>query len=200
VRVAILGAGFSGIGMAVGLKRAGIDSFTLYEKSDAVGGTWRDNSYPGAGCDVPSHLYSFSFERRPDWSRRYASQGEILGYLESCVDRFGLRSHLRLRTEIAEAVFDEATPGWRLRTRAGETFTADVLVTGLGQLSRPLVPKLPGFGDFAGHSFHSARWDHAHDLAGKRVAVIGNGASAVQFVPQIAPLLRIIQIYNVPLY
>lgn len=186
-RVAILGAGFSGLCMAVRLAKAGIRSFTIYEKSDGVGGTWRDNSYPGAGCDIPSHLYSFSFDRRPDWSRHYALQPEILRYLDDCVDRFGLRSKIRFGVEIVGARFDDAEALWHLRTRSGETFTADVLVTGLGQLNRPSVPEIPGLEQFTGTAFHSARWDHSSDLAGKRVAVIGNGASAVQFVPRIAP-------------
>ncbi len=186
-RVAILGAGFSGLCMAINLERAGIRSFTIYEKSSGVGGTWRDNSYPGAGCDIPSHLYSFSFDRRADWSRHYALQPEILRYLEDCADRFGLRSRIRFGTEIVGARFDDGDALWHLRTRSGETFTADVLVTGLGQLNRPSVPEIPGLEQFAGTTFHSARWDHSRDLAGKSVAVIGNGASAVQFVPRIAP-------------
>ncbi len=186
-RVAILGAGFSGLCMAIRLEQAGIHSFTIYEKSDGVGGTWRDNTYPGAGCDIPSHLYSFSFDRSAEWSRHYARQPEILRYLEDCADRFGLRSKIRFETEIIGATFDDHEAVWRLHARSGETFTADVLVTGLGQLNRPATPALPGIEHFNGTRFHSARWDHTIDLAGRRVAVIGNGASAVQFVPQIAP-------------
>ena len=185
-RVAILGAGFSGICMAIRLKEAGV-SFVIYEKADGVGGTWRDNSYPGAGCDVPSHLYSFSFERRAEWSRHYVEQPEILRYIEDCVERYGLRPHVRFGTEIVRARFDDDEGAWHLSTAGGEVFTADVVVTGLGQLNRPTVPDLPGLADFKGTAFHSARWDHAHDLRGERVAVIGSGASAVQFVPRIAP-------------
>lgn len=185
-RVAILGAGASGLCMAVALKRAGIESFTIFEKSDGVGGTWRDNTYPGAGCDVPSHLYSFSFAPNPDWSRIFSPQPEILAYFEDCARRFGLLPHCRFRTELESASFDEGAGVWRLRSKEGEEFAAEVLVSGVGQLSRPLYPHLPGLEDFRGKTFHSARWDHGYDLHGKRVAVIGNGASAVQFVPHVA--------------
>lgn len=184
--VAILGAGFGGMGMAIQLQEAGIHSFTIYEKSDGVGGTWRDNTYPGAACDAPSHLYSFSFAPNPDWSRQFAPQAEILEYLERCADDRGLRSHLRLHTAIASARFDEVEGRWHLRSTDGDEFTADVVVSGLGQLNRPSIPDLPGLDTFAGTTFHSARWNHEHALGGARVAVIGNAASAVQFVPKIA--------------
>ena len=187
--VAILGAGISGLCLAIRLKQAGFRDFVVFEKSDGVGGTWRDNTYPGAGCDVPSHLYCFSFEPNPDWSQVYAGQPEILRYLEHCATKYGIRRHIRFRTEIAEARFDASAGGWRLRTRAGEEIFADVLVSGTGQLSRPHVPELPGLDEFAGPRFHSARWNHDLDLRGRRVAVIGNGASAVQFVPRIAPVV-----------
>lgn len=186
LRVAILGAGASGLGMAIALKKAGIDAFTIFEKSQGVGGTWRDNTYPGAGCDVPSHMYSFSFAPNPDWSRIFSPQSEILAYFEDCAKRFDLLAHCRFRTEVESAVFDEAAGVWRLTTKEGEEFAAEVLVSGVGQLSRPMFPHLPGLENFRGKTFHSARWDHACDLAGKRVAVIGNGASAVQFVPHVA--------------
>lgn len=195
-RVAILGAGFSGLCMAIRLDRAGHSSFTIYEKGSGPGGTWRDNSYPGAGCDVPSHLYSFSFWPSPEWSRHYAEQPEILRYLEGCVDHFGLRDRIRFGTEIVRAQFDEGAAVWRLESSRGEVFTADVLVTGLGQLNRPSLPAIPGLDDFAGVAFHSARWDHSHDLAGERVAVIGTGASAVQFVPRIAPTVARLSVFQ----
>jgi cation diffusion facilitator CzcD-associated flavoprotein CzcO len=191
--VAILGAGFAGLAMGVRLKQAGLESFTIHEKASGVGGTWRDNSYPGAGCDIPSHLYSFSFDRKADWSRHYVEQPEILRYIEGCVDRFGLGPHVRFGSEIASARFVESAEAgepagvWRLTTTKGETSTTDVVVSGLGQLNRPSTPEIPGLADFAGKVFHSARWDHAHDLDGARVAVIGSGASAIQFVPRIAP-------------
>ena len=183
--VAILGAGAGGIAMGVRLKRAGY-RFTIYEQSDGVGGTWRDNTYPGAACDVPSHLYSFSFEPNPWWSRTYATQPEILAYLERCTDRYGLRPHVRTGTRIDEARWDEDAQQWILTTDTGERFTADVLVSGLGMLNVPNIPDIPGAGRFAGRAFHSSRWDHSRPVAGERVASIGTGASAVQYVPTIA--------------
>ena len=186
-RVAILGAGFAGICMAIQLKKAGFQDFTLYEKAGGIGGTWRDNSYPGAACDVRSHLYSFSFEPNPDWSRTYATQPEILRYLEHCVDKYDLRPHLRFHTAMESARFDAARGLWHLRTRDGQELEADVVVSGVGQLNRPYVPPLPGLESFGGTLFHSARWNHEHDLSGETVAVIGNGASAIQFIPHIAP-------------
>jgi cation diffusion facilitator CzcD-associated flavoprotein CzcO len=184
--VAVIGAGAGGIAVGVKLKRAGYD-FTIYEKSDGVGGTWRDNTYPGAACDVPSHLYSFSFELNPWWSRTYASQPEILAYLERCADQYGLRTHLRTGVAIDEARWDEGESCWRLLASTGEEFSADVLVSALGMLNVPTVPDIPGADSFRGRAFHSSRWDHAKSLAGERVASIGTGASAVQYVPAIAP-------------
>lgn len=185
-RIAILGAGFGGLCMAIRLKRAGIGSFTVYEKAAELGGTWRDNTYPGLACDVPSFLYSYSFAPFTGWSRRYPEQPEILDYLRRCAKRYGLEPHLRFGVEITSAAFDEAAGLWRLQTAAGEEVTAEIVVSGLGQLNRPRLPDLPGIEDFAGTWFHSSRWDHGHDLTGRRVAVVGNGASAVQFVPRIA--------------
>ena len=185
-RIAIIGSGFGGIGMGIQLKRAGIESFTIYEKADRVGGTWRDNTYPGAACDVPSHLYSFSFAANVDWTRKFPEQPEILAYLEDCVDRFDIADHLRFGAELAEATFDEDAATWRLLFVDGTTVEADVLVAATGQLNRPHVPDIAGLDDFAGHQFHSARWDHDHDLTERDVAVIGVGASAIQFVPEIA--------------
>ncbi len=195
-RVAILGAGASGLCMAIALKRAGIDSFTIFEKSDGVGGTWRDNTYPGAGCDVPSHLYSFSFAPKHDWSRIYSPQPEILAYFEDCARKFGLLPHCRFRTELESATFDEEAGLWRLRTTDGERIAAELLVSGVGQLNRPFYPKLPGLENFRGKTFHSARWDHGYDLAGKRVAVIGNGASALQFIPHVAEVAGHLSVFQ----
>jgi cation diffusion facilitator CzcD-associated flavoprotein CzcO len=186
-RIAILGAGFSGLCMAMSLVRAGIRTFTIYEKGDGVGGTWRDNTYPGAGCDVPSHLYSYSFAPKADWTRKFSEQPEILAYLEECARAYDLHRHIRFGTALAAARFDEAEGAWRLRTDAGEELSAEVLVCGAGQLSRPRYPSISGLDQFAGAAFHSARWDHACDLRGKRVAVIGNGASAIQIIPRVAP-------------
>ncbi|MBQ6642631.1 MAG: NAD(P)/FAD-dependent oxidoreductase [Saccharopolyspora sp.] len=184
--VAIIGSGFAGIAVAAELRRAGYTSFTIYERAARVGGVWRDNTYPGAACDVPSHLYSFSHAREPRWRFRFARQPEILRYLRRCVEHYGLTDHLRLSTAIVAAHYDEQQCRWRLRTESGEQVQADVLVPAVGQLSEPLVPDLPGREEFAGRAFHSARWDHGCELAGKNVAVVGTGASAIQFVPEIA--------------
>ncbi|MCC5954306.1 MAG: NAD(P)/FAD-dependent oxidoreductase [Acidimicrobiia bacterium] len=185
-RIAVIGAGFSGIGLGARLRQAGVDSFTIYDKAHGIGGTWRDNTYPGAACDIPSHLYSFSFFRRSDWTRFCSPQAEILEYLDQCCQHFGLHDHLCLGTEITAFEWVDEPGEWRLHFRNGEVATADIVVSALGQLNRPIAPELPGLEHFAGTVFHSARWDHDHDLAGERVAVIGNGASAVQFVPEIA--------------
>jgi cation diffusion facilitator CzcD-associated flavoprotein CzcO len=185
-RIAIIGSGFSGLCLGIQLKRAGVDSFTIFEKADRLGGTWRDNSYPGAACDVPSMAYCFSFAQKADWSRKWSPQAEILAYLEDCARRFDVLPHIRFGTEIAGARFDEAAQAWRLRTVAGEELEFDVLVSGVGQLNRPNVPKLPGLDRFRGERFHSARWNHGYELRGKRVAVVGNAASAIQFIPEIA--------------
>ena len=189
-RVAIIGSGFSGLCLAIRLKQAGIDTFTIFEKGVRLGGTWRDNTYPGAACDVPSFAYCFSFAQKTDWSRKWSPQAEILAYIDECARRFGVLPHVRFGTEIASARFDAATAAWTLRTTAGEEITADVLVSAVGQLNRPSIPDLPGLDAFRGEKFHSARWNHAYDLAGKDVAVVGNAASAIQFIPQIAPRVR----------
>ena len=183
--VAILGAGAGGIAMGVALKRAGFD-FTIFEKSDGVGGTWRENTYPGAACDVPSHLYSYSFAPNPNWTRTFATQPEILAYLEDVADRFGVLPHVRTNTAIASAEWDDAAQLWTLTSRTGEIFTAHVLVSGLGMLNVPFVPDIPGLESFRGRAFHSSQWDHSRPLAGERVASIGTGASAIQYVPAIA--------------
>ncbi len=188
-QVVVVGGGLSGLAMGMQLVRSGIPDFTIVEQADRVGGTWRDNTYPGSGCDVPSHLYSFSFAPKSDWTRRFAEQPEILAYIDRCVDRFDLGRHLRLGTSVHRAAFDETTGRWTLRLsspQGEEVVGADVVIFACGQLNRPSVPDLEGLAGFAGPSWHSARWDHAHDLTGRRVAVIGNGASAIQFVPIVA--------------
>jgi cation diffusion facilitator CzcD-associated flavoprotein CzcO len=186
MEIAILGAGAGGLCAATQLRRHGIDSFTIYEKSDGVGGTWRDNTYPGAACDVPSHLYSFSYERKHDWTRKYPEQPEILAYFEDVADRYGLRPHLRTNTEVRQCRWLEAEQRWELTLGDDEVVHADVVISGLGQLNRPYTPEISGLDTFEGTAFHSARWDHDHDLTGERVAVVGTGASAIQFVPPVA--------------
>ena len=185
--ITIIGAGFGGLGTAMELNRAGYTDVTVLEKADGVGGVWRENTYPNAACDVPSSLYSWSFAPNPAWPHRYSRQDEILGYIERTADEQGVLQNVRTGVEVASAAYDETTRSWRLTTMAGETIETDVLVTAVGQLSRPSIPDLPGLHSFAGPSFHSAEWDHDVDLAGKRVAVLGTGASAIQFVPGIQP-------------
>ncbi|MEW6270457.1 MAG: NAD(P)/FAD-dependent oxidoreductase [Thermodesulfobacteriota bacterium] len=192
----IVGTGFSGIAMGILLRKAGIDSFVILEKASDVGGTWRDNTYPGAACDIPSHLYSFSFEPKPDWTRSYSPQREIQGYLRACVDRHDLRRHIRFGCEVTGAAFDEAAGTWTVRVAGGEPVVARALVLGNGALSIPAYPAIPGLDSFQGKTFHSARWDHGYDLRGKRVAVIGTGASAIQFVPEIAPEVGRMQVFQ----
>lgn len=182
----IIGAGFAGVGMAIRLLGEGERDFVVLEKASGVGGTWRDNTYPGCQCDVPSNLYSFSFAPNPNWSRDFAWQSEILEYLEGCVDQHGVRSHLSFDTEVIRAAWDEERQRWRIETNRG-TMTADVLVSGHGGLSAPASPNLPGIGKFEGKVFHSASFRHDEPLEGKRVAVIGTGASAIQIVPSIQP-------------
>jgi cation diffusion facilitator CzcD-associated flavoprotein CzcO len=186
VRVAIVGAGFSGLGAGARLLADGRTDFVILERAGAVGGTWRDNSYPGCACDVPSHLYSFSFAPNPRWTRSFSRQPEIWQYLEDLADARGLRPHLRLDTEVTQARWEPERSRWRLRTSRGE-LTAQVLISAAGPLSEPAVPDIPGLADFPGEVFHSARWDHDADLSGRRVAVVGTGASAIQIVPQIQP-------------
>ena len=185
--IAIIGAGFSGLCMAIKLKERGVDDFVLFEQAEEVGGTWRDNDYPGCACDVPSHLYSFSFEQNPRWSRVYPSQPEILAYLKQCTEKYRIRSHVRFGTEITSAIFDEDMGAWHLESSTGDRFTARAVVNASGPLNRPSFPDVPGLDDFRGKTFHSSEWNHDVDLRGKRVAVVGTGASSIQFVPEIAP-------------
>lgn len=184
-RVLVIGAGFGGLGAAYELTRDGLAEVTILEKADDVGGVWRENTYPGAACDVPSNLYSYSFHRKTDWGRRYAEQPDILSYIRETADRFGLRDLVRTGVEVTAAEFSEDTATWTVHTASGETYEADVLVPAVGQLSRPALPAIPGLDTFGGPSFHSAQWRHDVDLTGRRVAVLGTGASAIQFVPRI---------------
>lgn len=185
-RILVLGAGFGGIGMALRLQRAGVRSFTVLEKADTIGGTWRENVYPGCACDVASHLYSLSDAPNPDWTRYYPRQPEIRAYLEDVVASRGLAPHIRTGEGAEEAAWDAAARVWRVRTTAGRTLVADAVISATGPLSRPKLPDIPGLEDFEGACFHSARWDGAASLEGKRVGVVGAGASAIQIVPELA--------------
>lgn len=187
VSVTIVGAGFGGVAAAIELKRQGIVDLTLLERGDGAGGVWLANGYPGAACDVPSHLYSLSFAPNPRWSRRYSPGPEIRAYLSDLIERFGIAEHVRFGQEVASARFDEASGRWSVTVADGTVYESDVLLTACGQLSRPRIPLLPGLDRFAGAAFHSAEWDHSFALDGARVAAVGSGASAIQFVPAIAP-------------
>jgi cation diffusion facilitator CzcD-associated flavoprotein CzcO len=182
--VAIVGAGFSGLGMAIRLKKAGRDDFVVLERADDLGGTWWANTYPGCQCDIPSNLYSFSFARKSDWTTAYPMRDQIQEYLRDCAERFGVLEHARFGTELLDAAWDDERRRWSIETSRG-THTARVLVAASGLLSEPCVPALPGLDRFAGTRFHTANWNHDHDLTGERVAVFGTGASAIQVVPSI---------------
>ncbi len=195
-RIIIIGAGPGGICSGIKLKEAGYDDFVIIEKSDGVGGTWRLNSYPGCRCDVPSVLYSFSFAPKKDWSSRYAVQPEILAYLEDLAERAGLARHLMLNTRVVGADWDEARCRWTVSLDDGTRMTAEILVSGLGLFNEPTIPDLPGLENFRGPVMHSACWDHELDFSGKRVAVVGTGASAVQFAPQVAGVAAHLDIYQ----
>jgi cation diffusion facilitator CzcD-associated flavoprotein CzcO len=194
--VAVIGAGFAGLTVTHALGLVGVDDVVVFERADGVGGTWRANSYPGAACDVPSHLYSLSFAPKADWSRSYASQPEILAYLEDCYDRLDVRRKVRLGSTIVKATWIDDVQRWRVRDAAGAEHDARVLVSAIGLFHTPAQPDIDGLADFAGTQFHSARWDHGHDLTGRRVAVIGTGASAIQVVPAIAPATEHLDVYQ----
>jgi cation diffusion facilitator CzcD-associated flavoprotein CzcO len=194
-RVVVVGAGFGGIGMGIALRRAGIEDFLIVDKGEGPGGTWRDNTYPGAACDVPAHLYSFSF-RPGRWSGRFPPQREILAYLCDLAEENGLGPQLRLGTGVTTCRFDEGHAVWELTLSNGDTIRASAVVSAVGQLNRPALPDIAGRADFTGPSWHSARWDHGTDLAGQRVAVVGTGASAIQFVPEIAKTAAHVDVYQ----
>lgn len=194
--ILIVGAGFSGIGAAISLDRAGMSDYSIIEAGDGVGGTWHWNTYPGIAVDIPSFSYQFSFEQSPDWSRTYAPGGELKAYAEHCVDKYGLRSRIRFRTVVFAAEFDEERGWWRVQTDPGGPVTARYLINASGVLTTPNLPDIAGVDTFAGVTIHTARWDHSQDLTGKRVAVIGTGASAVQVIPEIAPKVSSLTVFQ----
>ena len=194
--VAIIGAGPGGLGLGIRLTQTGQRDFVILEASGGVGGTWRTHTYPGAACDVPSHLYSYSFALKPDWSKTYADQAEILDYFEGCADRFGVRPHVRTGVRIASAEWDDDRQRWRLTDDRGNAYEADVVVSAIGTFTTPSYPDIPGLPDFAGPCFHSARWEHQHDLTGRRIAVIGTGASGAQIIPELAKTAAHVDVYQ----
>jgi len=194
--VAIIGAGFAGIGMAHKLREAGITNVVVLERGNRIGGTWRDNTYPGCACDIPSHLYSYSFRQNADWTRLYPAQAEIARYLDDCVEAFGLAAQIRLNAPVDAARYDEASGTWTVTMAGGDSLRARALVSAVGGLSRPAVPDIEGLGHFEGQVFHTAMWDPDCELEGKRVAVVGTGASAIQLVPQIAGAVQQLTVFQ----
>ncbi|MGI5207249.1 flavin-containing monooxygenase [Spirillospora sp. CA-108201] len=184
--IVVIGSGFAGLGMAIRLKWSGFHDFVVLEKSEALGGTWHDNTYPGCACDVPSHMYSFSFELNPGWTRMFAPQPEIRAYMERTAAKYRVREHIRFGAAVDSMEYDDDARRWRVTLADGTVLTPKAVVSGIGALHVPSYPDLPGVERFQGTAFHSADWDHTYDLAGKRVAVIGTGASAIQFVPKVA--------------
>jgi cation diffusion facilitator CzcD-associated flavoprotein CzcO len=195
-RVVIVGTGFSGLGMAIRLSQRGEDDYVLLEKAGDVGGTWRDNRYPGCACDVPSRLYSFSFDQKPDWSRDFATAGEIWDYLRDCADRYDVRRRVRFGADLREAAYDEEARRWTLTASDGRQWTCDALVLGVGALHQPVMPLIPGLERFGGPVMHSALWPEHDGLDGKRVAVVGTGASSVQMVPALAPRAERVTVFQ----
>lgn len=192
----IVGAGFSGIGAAIALDRAGLHDYVILEAGAEPGGTWYWNTYPGIGVDIPSFSYQFSFEQSTSWSRTYAKGGELKGYADRCVDKYGLRRRIRFGTHVAAAVFDDENDVWRVDLASGRSLTARFLVNASGVLTVPKLPDIDGVDTFAGVTMHTARWDHTQDLTGKRVAIIGTGASAVQVIPEIAPKVEHLTVFQ----
>jgi cation diffusion facilitator CzcD-associated flavoprotein CzcO len=194
-RAVIIGTGFSGLGMGIALQKQGVD-FVILEKADEIGGTWRDNSYPGAACDVPSHLYSFSFEPKAGWTRMFSPQPEILDYLKSVTDKYGLRRYMVFNSLVERAYWDDTEYRWHVFTASGQSYITQFLISGAGALHIPSTPDIDGLDEFAGPTFHSAQWGHSVDLTGKAVAVIGTGASAIQVVPEIIDRVAGLQLYQ----
>ncbi|MEM1321904.1 MAG: NAD(P)/FAD-dependent oxidoreductase [Bacteroidota bacterium] len=195
-QLAVIGTGFGGLAMAIRLKAEGMEDFVLLEGAEGVGGTWRENTYPGCACDIPSQLYSFSFAPNPDWTRAFPSQPEILAYLRNCVAHYKLTPYIRYQSKVQQLAFDAELGGWRIQLEGRPPMKVRMVVVATGQLSRPSVPALTGLEDFAGRSFHSARWPEDIDLRGKRVAVVGTGASAIQIVPSIVEQVEQLDLYQ----
>ena len=193
--IVVIGAGFSGIGAAIKLQQARLDDFVILEQAAALGGTWRDNTYPGVAVDITSLTYSFSFAQNPGWSRLFAPDDEIRRYADRCADDYGLRDHMRVNTRVRQATFDEAENLWRIESSTG-TITARYIITACGGLTQPKAPDVDGLDRFEGKVMHTARWDHDYDVKGKRVAVIGTGASAVQVIPAIAPAVGRLHVFQ----
>jgi cation diffusion facilitator CzcD-associated flavoprotein CzcO len=194
--IAIIGTGFAGLAAAIEFKKHGHEDIVIFERSSEVGGVWRENTYPGAACDVPSPLYSFSFEPNPTWPRRYSQQPDILAYLRATAEKYDVLRHIRFETEVTTAEFNENLNQWTIVTDTGDVVETDVLVSAVGQLSRPALPDIEGRESFEGDAFHSAEWDHSVELTGKRVAVIGTGASAIQLVPEIQPRVAKLSLFQ----
>lgn len=194
-RALVIGTGFSGLGMAIELQRRGVD-FLILEKADEIGGTWRDNTYPGCACDIPSHMYSFSFEPKADWKHMWSFQPEIQDYLLGVTAKYGLRRHIHFNSHVDRAHWDDEELRWHVFTKTGQEYIAQFLVSGAGGLHIPQIPDIEGRESFAGAAFHSAQWDHSVDLRGKRVAVIGTGASAIQIVPEIVKDVAELHLYQ----
>ncbi|UGT39794.1 NAD(P)/FAD-dependent oxidoreductase [Nocardia yamanashiensis] len=194
--ILIIGAGFAGLGMALELRRHGLTNFTILEKAADLGGVWRENTYPGAACDVPSPLYSWSFEPKSDWPRRFSQQRDIHAYMRTVADKYELPAAIEFGVEVTDAEFDEREGVWRVHSADGHVRTADILIPAVGQLSRPALPNLPGIDSFEGAAFHSAEWDHSVELTGKRVACIGTGASAIQYIPAIQPQVEQLTLFQ----
>ncbi len=192
----IIGAGFAGIGTAVRLIQEGMDEFVILERSDSIGGTWRDNSYPGAACDIPSLLYSYSFEQNPSWSQAYSGSAEILQYIERIVAKYDLTRFINFSSEVSSIEFDEESATWFADTRDGRRYAGRSIVIASGPLANVSLPDIRGIDSYEGKKMHSARWDHAYDLSGKRVAVVGTGASAVQIVPELVKCAKSVKVFQ----
>ncbi|HNA79961.1 MAG TPA: NAD(P)/FAD-dependent oxidoreductase, partial [Turneriella sp.] len=193
--VIVVGGGFSGIGAGIKLREAGF-SFVILEKAADLGGTWRDNTYPGIAVDITSFTYSFSFEQNPHWSRLFAPGNELRAYAHHCVDKYGIRDAFRFGVEVDKAVFNEAQGTWQVQAKDGKTWRAKYLIAATGGLTQPKLPDIPGITEFTGKTMHTARWDHGYPLENKRVAVIGTGATSVQLVPSIAPVVKQLHVFQ----